>query len=243
MKKHILIILIFLSFGTLAYADRYLLVMSKDDKVGQHMYKLINQDMGKHGKFIPENHEEYNQIKWDSDIAVYSKRDEKNIYLRWTRTGKIAIFDINNDGQDDTVLFERYSLSNVLRDKLSLLPLEYYTRFKEKLYIQDIMKNGIWLDGEAGLKLKEFPVQKIDDVFGSLTQRYIGIGGLMYIRPLKIGSKYYVSLFGSHGQGVPYPPMDQNNIIVISQYDKNNQLQDICYFIRAYTWEKRKENK
>ena len=50
MKRILLLVLISLSQFSTSFADEYVLVMSKDDNVCQHMLKLYNGDMEKYGE-------------------------------------------------------------------------------------------------------------------------------------------------------------------------------------------------
>ena len=101
-------------------ADEYLLVMSKEDQVCQHVWSLYNKDLKDHGKLILENHEEYSWLKWNKNITIVGA-DGHSTYVG-NPILKLAVFDINNDRKDETVIFARSSLSSILRDELDIYP-------------------------------------------------------------------------------------------------------------------------
>ena len=109
-----------LLFPPYLQADEYLLAMSKDDPVCQQMRALYNKDLKQHGKVIFENHSEYNWLEWDEDISIFDAYGHKSNDSY--NTAKLAVFDINNDAKDETVIFQRSSLSSTLRDYLDIYP-------------------------------------------------------------------------------------------------------------------------
>lgn len=237
MKKSIISMLFVLLLALQVHADQYMLVMSKNDQVCQQMYELYLSDMGKHGKIVFENHAEYNWLKWDDDISVYyfSGTKESPMYDGWN-SGKIAAFDINNDGKEEAVLFERLSLSGNLHDVLNFFPFEYYQKFKTKINTNEYPE-GYPRFPPTSYTLNEFPVQMVTDSFGLKRESRLQLGAFSFVRPLKIDSQYFLSIFGSHWQGLPLPPLEHTNFISISQYNPDNKIEDICYFMRAYLWE------
>ena len=66
MKFFVSVILFFSALCSSSFADRYLLVMSKDDDLCQYILKMYNDDLDKHGRLILENHPEYNFTEWKS---------------------------------------------------------------------------------------------------------------------------------------------------------------------------------
>ena len=95
MKKIILTGI--LAISTLLQADSYLLTMSKDDNVCQHMYKVFNGDMHSKGKLVFEDHKEFNWLKWDKKLDFIEPFGN---YVG-------DYFDINNDGKKEVVAFSR----------------------------------------------------------------------------------------------------------------------------------------
>ena len=75
MKRILLLILIFFFLSSISFADEYVLVMSKDDNVCQHMLKLYNDDLKKYGEIKYSQHKEFNTIKWEKRNYLYSFDD------------------------------------------------------------------------------------------------------------------------------------------------------------------------
>ena len=230
------VFILVLLFPLCSQADEYLLAMSKDDPVCQQVLALYNKDLKQHGKLIFENHSEYNWLEWDEDLSIFDAHGEKSNL--WHHTPKLAVFDVNNDNKDETVLLVRPSLGGVLREFLQYYPLPmslqrnnlHWPKLNEVRYSM--------IDGGGAYQLKEFPPQHERDLSGLWRKYYIDMGHFMYIRPLRIGDRYYVSLFGSEGQGDANIPLNKTNIAAISKFDSDNTLHDICYFIKAYTLNK-----
>lgn len=61
----ILLVLFLLFIPSLGFADEYVLVMSKDDNVCQHMLKLYNDDLNKHEEIKYSQHNEFSTITWE----------------------------------------------------------------------------------------------------------------------------------------------------------------------------------
>ena len=215
-----------------------MLVMSKDDKICQHLYELYFWDMRKKDRITFDDHKEYNWLKWDKDIYRYQSVNGKDrlVYDGWSAEGSIATFDINNDGKEEAVLFEKWSLGGNLFEQLSFLPVHYYDKFKTKVYTKDLPDKYPKFP-PSPYPLKEFPVQMVSDG-GPLgpRPRTIDLGRWSYVRPMKVGTTYLLSVFSSMWQGRPYPPLEQTNLISIIKYNDKNETQDICYFVRANLW-------
>lgn len=240
--KLFFIIFTVLLFASQAYADHYLLVMSKNDQVCQQMYKLYNTDMQEHGNIAFENHEEYNWLKWDYDINLYNTYQNMEIPAYDNpNIGGIASFDINNDENNETVLFERMFLSGILHDTISFFHLDFYRKFKEKLNTKDLPPNRHTFPSTQQHNVMELPTQKIFDSLGDKIHLMLSVGTFSYVRPLKIDSQYFISIFASEGQDRIALPLEKTNVILISKYNENNNMQNVCYFIRTHSWKKQEE--
>ena len=225
--------------STLVQADQYLLIMSKDDKVCQHMGSLYTWDLIKKGKVILENHQEYNWFTWDKEV-IFKK--EMSQIANKLRKYKKSVFDINNDGKNEEVLFKRSYFNWKLEyqiDDLTYVKDGYKINYDEdrirNLNIQNKLVN---LDTYNAYKLRELPIKSIDE-YG--THYYNYMGGAFLVRPFKLQKKYYLSFFGNMGLESHVDITWQENVkndisiknaIVITHYDKNNTLHDVCYFIR-----------
>lgn len=105
---------------TMAWADEYVPIMSKEDNVCQHMLSLYNADLRRYGEVKYKQHKEFNWIKWK----------EKKIKLKPAGApeevvdvdAKIAVFDINNDSKDEAIIYHESMLFN--------RPMDVYDIFK-----------------------------------------------------------------------------------------------------------------
>jgi hypothetical protein len=118
VKKKILFVLILTFLSSVSFADRYLLIMSKDDCVCQHMLKIYNEDLKEHGEIKYDQHEEFKAIKWEAKKAYTTYHGEKRYFDSPQDTALISQFDINGDGTDEFVVktktFYRFMLSDGL---------------------------------------------------------------------------------------------------------------------------------
>ena len=110
-------------YVSIVQADNYLLTMSQDDKVCQHLSQLFNVDLRKKGKLALEEHEEFNWLKWDQPYFMIRNKSglepnfedellseneyeqEYNSYSKHMYKG--AFFDIDNNGIDEFISFNR----------------------------------------------------------------------------------------------------------------------------------------
>ena len=231
------VVIVFLPL--LTKADEYLLVMSKDDHVCQRAGSIYNKDLKEYGKLSLENHEEYNWLNWDENIDIRDASGHSGVI--GTPIIKLAVFDINNDGVYETVIFSRSSLGSLLRDKLDIYPVSVSKNRKNLNWatLNEIKYSGIY--GGMDYQLKDAPAQRETKLAnGDILKFYIDIGHFMYIRPMKFGETYYVSLFGSEGQGRSNVELENTNMVSISKFDKDNELTDVCYLVKAYAIRKEK---
>lgn len=212
------------------FADQYVLVMSKDDNLCQHMGELYNKDLRKNGKVILKNHPEYNWLTWKEKATFKKERDEydTNSPLSYQK----ELFDINNDGKNETVLFRRTYATNRLEyqaDDLSYVKDGYQINYDEDTRLKLNTENRLVnLNGDRGYKLSKLPDQTTYQ-------------SIFLIRPFKYKKRVYFSFFGNIDIDTPYDcpwqedvknDINAKNGVVITRYDSNNTLQDVCYFIR-----------
>ena len=98
MKFFVTVILFFSVLCSVSFADRFVLVMSKDDPVCQKLYRIYNADLEKYGVFTPENHTEFTAVQWKEFTWLEIPRQLKD------RQFFYAIYDVNNDGKDEFVM-------------------------------------------------------------------------------------------------------------------------------------------
>lgn len=94
---------------TTSLGDEYVLVMSKEDNLCQHMLNIYNSDMNKYGKVKYEDHKEFNWVRWEGKkIHLIGASGPPPIEIN----AQIALFDINNDSENEVIVFSEGSLSN-----------------------------------------------------------------------------------------------------------------------------------
>ena len=106
--------------------ESYTLLMSKDDKLCNHMMKLFNQDLkqyGWRGDEHQEEHEEFKRVPWEP-ARFSSVIDGRTEYT----DVEGALFDFNNDGVKDFVVRWKSSLSNARADLIFTLGSEMVKR-------------------------------------------------------------------------------------------------------------------
>ena len=100
MRRKIILVLILLVLPVVVWGDEYVLVMSKEDNVCQHMLGLYNEDLRKYGKIQYDEHEAFTVIKWEEKKYYTTYPDGKKHYID---DGSVLMsrFDINNDGKEE----------------------------------------------------------------------------------------------------------------------------------------------
>jgi hypothetical protein len=215
--------------STTALADSYLLTMSKDDQVCQHMFKLLFfENMAQTGKLELEKHEEFNIIKW-----VKQKYNIEQ-FGDWHYG---AEFDINNDGKDEVVIFENKRTDPNVDDNLVYFPLS----MKEKMtgsntfaWSPEVYNKHIFLGKSHYLySLKEYPPYSQELRHGKILTKNYPVLGAPYIRPFVLNSKYYIALIGSiHNETRHSDTINDKDSVVIQQFTQENETEDICYYIK-----------
>ena len=182
------IVLLLVIYGLPLFADQYVLVMSKDDNVCQYMGELYNKDLMKNGKVILKNHPEYNWLTWKEKVTFKKEHSEYDIDSPLSYQKEL--FDINNDGKDETVLFRRTYATNRLEykaDDLSYVKDGYQINYDEDTRLKLNTENRLVnLFGDIGYNLSKLP------------EFYIG-QSISLIRPFKYKKKYFLSFFGNIG--------------------------------------------
>ena len=81
--------------------EKYVLMMSADDAVCNHVHDIYNEDAKKYGRFNEDKHEEFTSIGW-KPFSYYINRGPSEDLIKHQE--EIAVFDINNDGKLENVL-------------------------------------------------------------------------------------------------------------------------------------------
>jgi hypothetical protein len=240
MKKYLLIVLLILICTSVAFADEYVLIMSKDDNVCQYMHKLYNEDLKKYGEVRYDRHKEFNAIEWE-DKNYYKISYGKKEYL--DRMALISRFDINGDGKEETVVKWAGSYKGISSDHFYYFKNEDASLFKEDAFDVAILFNkaarSIGSGARYAYELKELPQFLYIGISDKEAKTYYSLGKYLYIHPFYFNGTYYLNIKDE-------VPSDIKRIYsgkfqVISKFTKDNQPKDVCYFIK--TTECRKERK
>jgi len=182
--KHVLAITAFViaSVTQLAIADVYKLAMSKEDAVCNHMINLFNEDLKIHGKLKYEQHVEFSSIGWTKVFEDYCDL----IYM--------SEFDINDDGQIDTVVKNAACLSNEENDVLYV----YDKGFNAPKYPPNFKLDATMVKQSSGVigsfpkgsyYLKKIPKFKVGSYEG-----FHYLGSPFLINPFRFRNKTFIAI-------------------------------------------------
>lgn len=229
MRRKIILVLILLVLPVVVWGDEYVLVMSKEDNVCQHMLGLYNEDLRKYGKIQYDEHEAFTVIKWEEKKYYTTYPDGKKHYID---DGSVLMsrFDINNDGKEEIVLKFNQFFKRDFADSLYFFKSEYLDYFKDEvdvngLYLKATGKMGTMAFKANVYQLKELPKALLPAGPGYPEAKfYYSLGGLFFINPFLFKGNYYIDMKDD---------TDIEKWLVILKYTKDNQLKDICYYLKA----------
>jgi hypothetical protein len=136
MRK-VILLLVLLLLPSICLADEYVLVMSKEDNVCQHMLKLYNDDLKKNGEVKYDEHREFNWIRWEEKgIQRIPASGPPSMRIN----AKIALFDINNDSKDEVIIYSEGSLSNSPTDDYDIF------RYDDLAILNEIVDGRIYYE-------------------------------------------------------------------------------------------------
>ncbi len=161
VKKRTLLALILTFLSSACFAGEYVLVMSKDDCVCQHMLNSYNKDLIEYGEIKHDQHEEFTAIKWEKKRGFLRLEEGRKIHspLEIDNIVLTSQFDINNDGQLELVVKnENAWYKSIPSDTLS------YFRGEASEYFKD----------------QEFDGTKYKDAAGAVGRYAAGFDGLVY---------------------------------------------------------------
>jgi uncharacterized protein len=211
-----------------AYQDRikvlsltnrqYILVDSQNKNICSPVLDIINSDIDQYGRFIPENHAEFNWLKWENKYELYNGtlNPKGNERIGQPKFYQSAEFDINNDGKNEIVwYFFDYGKYGDEYERI------YYTPVK---LLHDI--NGSTTNNIFNSKLNQLDESNYLKFGKNFGQRSF------YIKPFRYGSSYLLALFGysnsiNYGHHSAFYLTDS---IAISYFNENNKMNDVCYF-------------
>ncbi|MCP4990287.1 MAG: hypothetical protein GY928_30895 [Colwellia sp.] len=254
LSKYVLLVISSLYLSA-AQADNYLLTMSKDDKTCQHMAKLFNSDLYDKGKLVLEEHKEFNWLNWDQQFFMIKHKVNKELnyddklignpsdymeeydsYTKYLKKG--AFFDIDNNGEDELITFERRggeTFENRAYDRVSI----YKGSALAKLSGAIISKQNKPEVGYLGAltnrhTLKEYPVKR-EDLYktGAISHWWPSLTD-SFIRPFLLNKIYYIALFSNVDTYISDPlraynqTIDDKNAIAVVKFTPSSNI-DLAY--------------
>lgn len=213
-------------FVNQAHAEKYELLMSKDDGLCQHVQMAFREDIKKNVFPKPNRYKVYDWAKWE--VGYY--------YLN-TPTDRIVIlqssFDIDNDGKLETVVNYLNRIDWERSEELLVFD-NPAPDFNSGLIFTDEEYNQL-----SGVKSsKEWPYKIQTNLFDADPEYHEknNILGSITIHPLFYKDKYYLSLIGKSKAD------DRPNWHIIALYSnehfmiggddprKTSKLEHLCYF-------------
>jgi hypothetical protein len=213
---------------------RYVLVMSKDNRVCRHMLRIYNQDLRRFGEIRHDQHEEFHMIQWEEKIYHRGKQGRKNYSSRLGDNPVfMSRFDINNDGDVEVIIKDPYEwLSGRPYEGVYYFANQQSEPFKNEGFDGSILDGSTIKIGASGVgfdkghySLKELPMISNGLVGDKETFNYYRIGPYFYINPLLFNGVYYIDISDSD-----YRPAGWRIII---KYTKENKPTDTCYFLKT----------
>lgn len=221
-------------FISSAQADNYLLTMSQNDQVCQHLASILRGDLIEKGKLELAQHKEFNWLKWGQkfsmirrryndvvpnfDDSLIDKNGHKETYASYYRYSKQgSYFDIDNNGVDEFVVFQRYdakTFNNRAFDSIDI----YKGNGLERLSNAEITESYNTEMGYLGglidkYTLKEYPISgKLIFNNGHETE-FWAKASTVFIRPAHILGTYYIALFGNVDTQINDPLLEYNQTI------------------------------
>lgn len=248
MKKRLLLILTLALWSSACFADEYVLVMSKDDCVCQHMLKIYNEDLKKYGEIKYDQHEEFKAIKWEKQKAYFEPGESllKEVDIL------ISKFDINNDGSQEIIIKDEH---RTLREwdsyAIYIFREKDFADFKDRIVINDgFFKKtiGVWgvdLDKNPfegnGYRLHELPAHRVQaspTTPGKQFKYYYSLVGWFYFHPFIYQGKYFTSMHDWEPETGKESDTEYEKYVVkkwevILQFTPENQLRDVCYLLKV----------
>lgn len=209
------------TFEPLSAKNPFHLETSHNDELCYSMENLYNNDIQKSGKVDFHSHPEYNWVDWNKKILFKKEND----YTNMKNSFAINHFDINNDGNIETVLFRR-KYFNIYGDTSRTLDEVIYFLDNNKIDFESITLNEFFKTKIT----KTLDTHEKYRIFDPKSSKEEFLNGDYILRPFKFKNQYYLSFFGTIGK----EPFDDQSYsdITITKLDSNHTLHDVCHFKR-----------
>jgi uncharacterized protein YecT (DUF1311 family) len=233
-------------------AVEYVLVMSKDDCVCQHMLKIYNDDLREYGEIKYDQHDEFKAIKWEKQES-YREALYKSSVLKKHDT-LISKFDINNDGSPEIIIKDEHrNLRLMDSDAIYIFREKDFADFKDKIVINENFAKraiGAWGWGAFGdetpfrgngYELHELPAYKVQTTPTTPEKQFkylYSLAGWFYFYPFIYQGKYFTSMHDwqpdvGKSWDTEYENYVKKKWEVILLFTPENQLKDVCYLLKV----------
>lgn len=217
-----------------AQGIEYSLLMSKDDKVCNHMLALFNHDLTKFGTEKYDEHEEFLSIGWKKETITRMEGDREV-----TDFVEAAHIDINNDGVRDLVFRQTQPFGGYDRQTLNIFPNLVPT--EKRWTLMEIAKSA----GRIDLYLDDYQLQQRGNGGKRLKSKNIppASSHISVINPFQYGGVTYLSMRPLYELAAgPDERLISSRIHVIGKYHRGRfgwegsskrelgDIDDVCYY-------------
>lgn len=209
-KRFLFVFLVFIaSVGVVWAGERgYQLVAGKDGKLCAKVLEVFREDMDDRGR-LRYQHEIFRQITWNP-VELRGQGPK----TRHCSSLDKAIFDLDNDGQQDLVIKTTFCMKGAPSDSLYVFPSD-----------SPVLDQASWQDMA--------PLLATNDKF----ERTGGTYPFTSL-PMENGSPALTTLFAVHPfmlDGVTYVSLTDagREWIVVAAYFRGEQFEDLCYLRMA----------
>jgi uncharacterized protein YecT (DUF1311 family) len=198
--------------------NKYVLKMSKDDELCNHMLQLFNEDLARYGwdgDSRQEEHDEFRRVPWQPGRV--SAKVNGHVEQRYVEG---ALFDFNNDGVQDFLVRWKATLSGVRSDYLVLLDSEMADK-KTDLAFEDFSA----ADDQINLSVSAY----------HLLPPYTVVVGMRVLEPFIYHDTAYLVM-----RPLFEATWARSSFAVIARYDSGRfinqeltgKMEDVCYYWR-----------
>lgn len=199
--------------------EEYVLVMSKDNELCNHMLQIFNKNLkeyGWRGDENHENHEVFKRVPWQN--ARFSSVN--NGRIEYTDV-EGALFDFNNDGVKDFVVRFKSSLSNVRADLMFIFDAEVVRR-ADKLVSSELWNAENRIDIAGSVYYLSSPLAGKAEALWILSPFVYNEISYLFMRPV----------FEEKSTMSGYAVISKYSSGKFVNRDMSGKMEDICYYQR-----------